>query len=458
MQVNIAFVVIIFSMRGKLYFWLAKYFRFFARPVLEKWQPKIVVVTGSAGKSTALSYFYELLKTQYTVKKTEHANSAVGIPLDILGIHLLNYTFWEWIKVLVLVPFNSLRYQLRPRLEKFYLVELDADRKGEMKFFAEFLKPVFVYWGSSYATHTANFDEESKILLKEQVADEYSLIVKAINDQGLAVVNGESVYIKKALENCQLPIIFLHKDNQLIGFNNYLPDFKETKLALHYNKEHLFVTIPHLLPEEICYTLSACLVLSNFFKISRENLLSIFVSVQPIPGRYSVFLGLKNTTLIDSSYNSSLLATIGMFNVLSRLNAKRKIAVLGDMRELGKLSEKEHLSLAKAIIQQKINQVVLVGQQTKDYVLPELLNNGYTLETVHHFTNTYAAGLFLKETLIQDEDLILIKASQNTLFFELIVEMLLLNKDDVSKLARRERIWENKRQQLKNNFYNSLKK
>jgi len=82
--------------------------------------------------------------------------------------------------------------------------------------------------------------------------------------------------------------------------------------------------------------------------------------------------------------------------------------------------------------------------------------HGYSDSTVHHFENTYQAGLFIKERLLKAGDVVLLKASQNTLFFEIIVEMLLADKSDVEKLCRREPIWERKRQLIKKNFYDSL--
>ena len=147
-----------------------------------------------------------------------------------------------------------------------------------------------------------------------------------------------------------------------------------------------------------------------------------------------------------------------MLELLSSYTRRRKIAVFGDMRELGRLSESEHIKLAKEIAVNAIDQVVLVGPHMQEYVLPYLLASGYTEETVHFFSSSYQAGIFLKERLSEEGDIILLKASQNTLFFEIIAEMMLENKEDVSLLCRREQLWEAKRQQVIQNFYKQIHK
>ena len=84
------------------------------------------------------------------------------------------------------------------------------------------------------------------------------------------------------------------------------------------------------------------------------------------------------------------------------------------------------------------------------------LNKSYKDTELHHFDNTYQAGLFLKERLLKEGDVVLLKASQNTLFFEIVAELLLAHVEDVSLLCRRQPVWEAKRKQIKENFYKTL--
>mgnify|MGYP001576697935 CR=1 FL=1 len=166
--------------------------------------------------------------------------------------------------------------------------------------------------------------------------------------------------------------------------------------------------------------------------------------------------GINSSTLIDSTYNSSYYATVSMLEVLLYYPGKRKIAVLGDMRELGSLAKEEHENLAGDIIKYKIDNVVLVGPHMKEFVVPYLLKSGMDENSVQHFPNTYQAGIFIKERLLQKGDVLLLKASQNTLLFEIIVEMLLENKEDVQRLCRRDEMWTKKRQKVIDDFYKTI--
>jgi len=142
----------------QLYFPVSSYFRFFAKIILKRWRPKTIVVMGSAGKSDAHNLFYQIIKSRYSIRKSKKANSAFGIPLDVLDIHLSSYGFLQWTLAAIMVPFKTLVLWFSPYREEYYLLELDVDRPKEMAFLSAFIKPIVVFWVSSYATHTAAFE------------------------------------------------------------------------------------------------------------------------------------------------------------------------------------------------------------------------------------------------------------------------------------------------------------
>ena len=141
------------KLKQKLYFPIAWYFRFFAVIKLNRWKPKIIVITGSSGKTTLL----HLVESQLgdIARYSHHANSSYGIPFDILGFKRQDLTINEWIGLFLLAPFKF--FNTTPK-EKIYVVETDCDRTGEGKFLAEFLKPDIVIWTNVSRTHAAGFD------------------------------------------------------------------------------------------------------------------------------------------------------------------------------------------------------------------------------------------------------------------------------------------------------------
>lgn len=442
----------------KLYFTISKYFRFFANLVLKRWHPTVIAVIGSAGKSNAHNLFYNLLKQKYSVRRSHKANSAFAIPLDVLDIHIKNYTVSEWFFAALRVPFYTVYRLFFPFSEKFYICELDVDRPGEMAFFAKFIRPNIVFWVSSYATHTANFD---RLIKKGVYKDASSAVAHEFaklfghRKKLVGIVNGDSQYILQALKGKQFKRFVLRHKEGAYQFRNWEIFRKRTLYHLWLDKERVNIELPFIAPRNFGYTVLAAYLLKEQLQLSDSDYQQAINSFQFNPGICSILNGLHDSKIIDSSYNSSLYATKSLLEVLAKYPGKRKIAVLGDMRELGMESKGQHRELAKSLLKYKFDQVVLVGPEMQRYVYP-IVAKKYTETTLHQFQNSYQAGLFIKERLLKPHDVILLKASQNTLFFEIIAELLLENPDDKVLLCRREPVWEKKRLQIKEDFYKLL--
>ncbi len=180
------------------YFPLAYYFRFFAQIRLRQWRPRIIVATGSSGKTTLL----HLIETQLgkRARYSHGANSSYGISFDILGLKRKTFLPQEWPFLIFLAPFTIFK---SPPKEKIYVVEVDCDRPGEGKFLGTLLKPEVTLWLNSSKTHSMNFDEVVNPpppvgglgggrfnSIEKAVAYEFGNLV-AFTTQ-LAIVNGDS--------------------------------------------------------------------------------------------------------------------------------------------------------------------------------------------------------------------------------------------------------------------------
>ncbi|MCR4326288.1 MAG: Mur ligase family protein [Candidatus Roizmanbacteria bacterium] len=450
-------------MKSQLYFFVASYYRFFARLVLARWHPSIIAVTGSAGKTSTLYLLQKVLATSYTVAFSKKANSAFGVPLNILGITAHDYSNKEMAVMIFQAPFACLRRMIHPPTEKLYVVELDSDRPGEIEFFTRFIKPQAIVWISSSATHTEQFSRLVKQGLYrdeiDAVAAEYATLLLSSMQTALCMVyNQDSGPINAIMHEHAVPT--------LIPIGIHAPVWKilswEVKrkrtvieLQLHDGSVTAF-DVPSVVPRTFAYSLLAICVIAHHYKIGEDMIQKVLEEFHLPPGRSTVFEGVHNSMVIDSSYNSSLEAVLGLLELLEAMPGKRKIAVLGDMRELGAQTKDEHERLADVIIQRQIKEVVLVGPSMKAYVGPRLLELGFEKEHMNIFDNSYHAGMYVKESLLREGDVVLVKASQNTLFFEIIVELLLANADDKQHLCRREPVWESKRNVIKKEFYDRV--
>lgn len=410
-----------------LYFPLAYYFRFFAQIQLAFWKPRIVVVTGSSGKTTLLHLIESQIREQ--ARYSYHANSTYGIPFDILGLKRSNLVVSEWFYLFLVAPFKIFK---NPYREKLYIVEADCDRPGEGKFLARLLKPEVTLWTGSSRTHSMNFDPLVKngLRVEEAIAYEYGYFLESTS--GLIIVNGDSKLISTQLNRSKAPVKIIKKKDQL-GSYKVTTNHSEFKINGQQYK------INSLLPEENFYSIAMTNILLDYLHIENDQSFSEF---QLPPGRSSVLKGIKNITIIDSSYNATLDGMRAMLNMFNLYPAGNRWAVLGDMLEQGMEEQEEHEKLADSIASTKLSKIILMGPRVSKYTYPKLKSLIKDSTPIEKFTAP-------KETLnylianIQGGEVILFKGAR---FLEGIVEYLLANKADADKLCRREKIWQTRRQ------------
>ena len=132
---------------------------------------------------------------------------------------------------------------------------------------------------------------------------------------------------------------------------------------------------------------------------------------------------------------------------LYSISANHKIAVLGDMNELGETSESEHKKIGEICDPSQLELLITVGKMSKKYLAPIAEKNGCK---VISFDTALEAGKFLKNSNIKDTT-ILFKGSQGGIYLEDAVKELLLDPSDAEKLVRQSQSWK----QIKAKFYDS---
>jgi UDP-N-acetylmuramoyl-tripeptide--D-alanyl-D-alanine ligase len=413
-----------------LYFPIASYFRFFADIRLRRWNPKIIVVTGSNGKTTLL----HLLESQIgnIAKYSHHANSSYGIPFDILDLHRKTLLKSEWIQLILQTPLKAFK---SPPKEKIYVVEADCDRPGEGKFLASFLKPSVVLWLSSAKTHSMNFEELVKkqkfTTVEEAIAHEFGYFLEYAKE--LVLINGDLDLISNQKKRTKAEVFLIKKSDYLVEYRVGAKGtiFKIGKTGYRY---------PYLLPEEVFYSIIATQKLCKFLNISFDHLFSEF---RMPPGRGSVFKGIKEIRILDSCYNANFSSMKAILSMFDNFPDKKKWLVIGDMLEQGRSEREEHEKLAELIVNSPYKRIILLGPRVRKFTFPKLKAVVGSNIPVNVFENPREVLDFILGK-IEGGEVILFKGAR---FMEGIIEHLLLNKEDVSRLSRRERIWEIRRKQ-----------
>lgn len=376
---------------------VAKILKILSVPVITKQRPKVIGVTGSVGKTSAKEAIYAVLNKEFTddvARSYKNLNTEVGLPLVILRIDISPQGL-QWIYVIMLAFFKFLKYRFfSNNYPKILILEYAADKVGDIKYLIEIARPDIACITEIGAAHLEQFKTV------EAVAQEKMLLAQNMKADGIAVLNEDNKYIKNLAKNIHYHKIWFH-GSSIDGSKN------------------------------------AARKIGEIFKINKEKIDEALSEMRSIKGRMNILKGIKNTTIIDDSYNASPLSMNMALKYLKNYNkGKRKVAILGDMRELGESSEEEHRKLGKEIVK-NAQFAILIGPYISRYT-SEVLDK-YKFDYRAYISFTVARDEILKN--INKDDIVLVKASQNTLFLERVTEMLLADKKDKVLLCRQEKHW-----------------
>ncbi len=404
--------------KKKFYFVAAGYFRFFANFSLKRWHPRVIAVTGSAGKTTMLHLIeFELGDRAHY---SHDANSAFGIAFDLLGMDGVRGSRWRWLKLFALAPIRALYYQ---RTGEFYVVEIDGERPRETEFLASWLKPEVTLWVSLGLSHAVQFEQEVKEgkfkSLDEAIAHEFATL--PMNTTKEVCIDADSSLMLKATNGIKAKVVKLSRKS-LKRYNVYptRTDFIFDNASFHFSQPQ---------PRDIAIQL---LMLERLLAYLGVPLRTDFSNMPVPPGRSSFFQGKNGLKIIDSSYNAHLISMKSILEMAKALHAGHKWLIIGDIVDQGSLEKEEHTKLADYIAAVEPEMVVLVGRRTKEYTAPRLRELGVETRTT---LDPHKALKFIEEHTTGEEVLIF-KGSQ---YLEWIIEQLLADSSDAEKLPRREK-------------------
>ena len=406
------------KLKKRFYFVAARYFRHFADRAFKRWRPRVIAVTGSAGKTTMMTMLeHEIGKRAHY---SHNANSAFGIPFDMLGLKGIRGSKLKWLWLFIAAPFRGLFYKHK---EEFYVVEIDGERPHEAEFLAEWLKPEVTIWVSIGLSHAVQFEKEVESgnykNVGEAITAEFANL--PTNTAKRVYIDADSKIMVEATKGIKAKVIPIKK-TELKKYIVYpdSTDFTYGDTTFHFN---------HPEPRDIAFNL---FVVQDLMKYLKLKFNPDFTDIKVAPGRSSYFKGEKGINIIDSSYNAHMISMISVLDMAKRMHADKKWLVIGDIVDQGTLEEEEHKKLAKLIAAVGPDKVILVGKRTKKWTAPELKKLGISAVAT---TDPRKALEYIKRRVKGDETLIF-KGSQ---YLEWVIEKLLANPKDAKKLCRREK-------------------
>ncbi len=391
---------------------------------------KLIVVTGSVGKTSTKTAIATMLSQRYRVHMHEgNHNTPLSVPLAILGVpfpdNVRSFSAWR-------SAVKSARARtLMPTDVDVIIQELGADHPGDIAAFGTYLKPSMAVVTAVTPEHMEYFKTIEAVAYEELMAANFSQ---------LALINRDDIEGRFA-EYLTNPSLDTYGTTAAAEYR-----FEEQEFTV--GKGHAGSFIAPELPQGVPATINvlgehnlrpaiAAAAVGVKYGLTPQEITQGLASIRAVPGRMNLLRGLNGSLIIDDTYNSSPAAVVSAIQTLYGITVPQRIAILGSMNELGEVSAQEHEKIGKLLHPDMVDWVITVGEDAQKYLAPAAHSNGCQVKS---FMSAVQAGAFAHSVLEKDA-LVLAKGSQNGGYLEEAVKILLLDQADVAKLVRQSPAW-----------------
>lgn len=414
-----------------------------AKLILKKYSPDVIGVTGSFGKTSAKEAIYTVLSSKFNVRRNiKNYNNEIGLPLTIIGASSGGRSVWGWlgvfVKALVLIIWRDKNYP------EILVLEMAVDHPGDMAYLTN-LAPCKI--GVVTGVGPVHIEFFKTI---ERIAKEKSVMVSHINKNGWAVLNCDNEYV------CEMTKLTRARISSY-GINNHEVDIKASEISmsqyeggkisglsfkLFYKGSSVPVLLPNILGEHLIYAALAAASIGRIYNMNMVDIASALRTFRAPKGRMNLIDGIKNTYIIDDTYNAGPDSVLAALNVLGKVvTDHHKFAVLGDMLELGDYAESSHREVGKAVYNNKIDYLIVVGDQVK-FIASEAEKQGLNKDNIFIFSDVERAGLFLQDKM-DEGDFVLVKGSQGMRMEKIVKEVMAEPLKAGELLVRQDEEWLN---------------
>lgn len=346
----------------------------------------VIGVTGSVGKTSTKDIIANVLSQKYNTLKTEgNNNNDIGLPFTIL----------------------------RLRNHEAAVIEMGMNHLGEISELTKIARPTVSVITNIGTSHIGNLGSRENILKAKLEILEGMKTPKIVinNDNDLLhnwyEENNEKIEIHtfgiENKSNCTAEEIIEHEND-----SNFICNLNDNKF-----NENVPVGGNIFVLNSLCATLVGDLV-----GLSKEQIQKGISGFELTKKRMEIIKLKNGATIINDSYNASFESMKASIEYLASTNANRKIAVLGDMFELGDFSEELHRKVGKEVADNNIDKLFTIGENAK-YIMEEAIKNGISDKNVYYAKSQDELIDIIKDE-IQNEDTILVKASNGMKLFDVV--------------------------------------
>lgn len=345
----------------------------------------VVQITGSVGKTSTRDIIANVVRTQYKTLQTEgNQNNAIGLPTTLLKL----------------------------KDHEAVVVESGMNHLGEIRYLGKIAKPTVAVITSIGTAHIGFLGSRENIL-KSKLE-----ILENLKPGGYIVINNDNDMLNKwAKEDTKYKkyTFGIDEKSDVMAYNIKVNENYSTYNVKIDNKEYS-VKVPvsgvHFVYNSLC-----AIAVGNLLNISPENIIKGIETFTLTKNRMEIDKIKDNVTVINDAYNASYDSMKAALEYLKELPGNRKIAVLGDMFELGEFAEEIHRKVGIEVITHKVDMLVTVGELA-NYIADEAEYLGMPKDQVIRLNTTTEAINYLNDNLEKD-DVVLLKAANGMHFAEI---------------------------------------
>lgn len=439
-----------------------------AKLVLKKYQPKIVAVTGSVGKTSTKDAIYSALASSFFVRKCQKSfNGDIGVPLTILGLQNAWSNPLLWIENICKGFMAVITTHPYPA---WLVLEVGADRPKDIAQIMEWVKPdigVATRIGEA-PVHVEFFKDRAELVFEKS---QLPRAVKAEAEGGILLLNIDDADVAGFGPLTKAKVMTVSQKGEASGGGaastaDFCADAPEVlyeagsdgiqrpvgiRFAIHHGGKSYEVVRRGIAGSHHLYPALFAFAVAVTQGIAPEKALAGLSAELNTPGRMRLLPAVKGATVIDDTYNASPVAMIEALHTLGGLKcgvkaveggivgAGKKIAILGDMMELGKLSAEAHRK-AGLLAGTVVDVLVTVGVRARQ-IAEGALDAGLADEKIMQFDQAQEAGKYV-ESILGVGDIVLAKGSQSIRMERAVQEIMAEPERRADLLVRQDDEWQ----------------
>ena len=430
-------------LKSILHYWL----RVLSKKILKKYKPDVVGITGSVGKTTAKEAIAAVLENKFIVRRsTKNYNNEIGLPLTIIGLEKTpGKSILGW--VAAMLKAKKLIFKRDKNYPEVLVLEMGADKPGDIEYLTDIAPcKVGVLTFISHA-HTEFFKTLKKI------AQEKRIIISHLRQDGFAVLNFDNEMVMQSVSTTKAEVItYGFKDGADLRATdvNILKDEKTgwptgLNFKILYKGNVVPVFLHGVIAKSAVYAALSGLAVGTIFGVNLVDGAQALGKIKWPAGRMRLIPGIKNTLIIDDTYNSSPDAAKIALEALAQVEIKaggERWVVLGDMLELGSETENAHRELGFKVAELGVDNLLTVGEAAK-HIAMAAGEAGLDKHRIASFAASGEAGKFLQGKL-KPGDAALVKGSQGARMEKVVKELMAEPLSAESLLVRQDSFWLNK--------------